>query len=405
MAHSNSVALGVPVGLTAGVRGVDVRVVTVALALFGVGTFYLQATIHWRQATLFLLGGVLGLFLYHAEFGFTSAWRVFISDRRGRGLRAQMLMQALACALFFPVLDTSAPILGLAVRGNVNPLGVAVAAGAFLFGVGMQVSGGCASGTLFAVGGGNARMLVTLFGFIAGSVLGAAHAPWWQALPALPPVSLVGSFGAGTALVMSLSLFAAIAGATRVLERRRHGRLLPPATSSRGGWERVLQGPWPLVAGAIGLAIANFSTLVLAGRPWGITSGFALWGSKVVAMVGVDVASWEYWSVPARAASLDASVFENVTSVMDFGIMLGALGAAGFAGRFAPAWSMSVRSRVAALIGGLLLGYGARLAYGCNIGAYFSVSHQGASTGGCGLLPRSPGVSWGPGCVRSAACR
>jgi uncharacterized membrane protein YedE/YeeE len=31
-----------------------------------------------------------------------------------------------------------------------------------------------------------------------------------------------------------------------------------------------------------------------------------------------------------------------------------------------------LRSLVAAIIGGLLLGYGARLAYGCNIGAYFS---------------------------------
>jgi uncharacterized membrane protein YedE/YeeE len=30
------------------------------------------------------------------------------------------------------------------------------------------------------------------------------------------------------------------------------------------------------------------------------------------------------------------------------------------------------RSLLAAVVGGLMLGYGARLAYGCNIGAYFS---------------------------------
>ena len=34
-------------------------------------------------------GAALGLVLYHAAFGFTSAWRVFIADRRGEGLRAQ----------------------------------------------------------------------------------------------------------------------------------------------------------------------------------------------------------------------------------------------------------------------------------------------------------------------------
>src|SRR3712207_9192264 len=57
---------------------------------------------------------------------------------------------------------------------------------------------------------------------------------------------------------------------------------------------------------------------------------------------------------------------------MDFGIILGALLASALAGRFAPTWRVPLRSAVAAVIGGLLLGYGARLAYGCNIGAYFS---------------------------------
>ena len=57
---------------------------------------------------------------------------------------------------------------------------------------------------------------------------------------------------------------------------------------------------------------------------------------------------------------------------MDFGIVLGALLAAALAGKFKPEWRIAPRSLAAAVIGGLLLGYGARLAYGCNIGAYFS---------------------------------
>ncbi len=36
-------------------------------------------------------------------FGFTSSWRVFIKERRGRGLRAQMIMLALAVLLIFPL--------------------------------------------------------------------------------------------------------------------------------------------------------------------------------------------------------------------------------------------------------------------------------------------------------------
>ena len=66
---------------------------------------------------------------------------------------------------------------------------------------------------------------------------------------------------------------------------------------------------------------------------------------------------------------------------MDFGIIAGALLAAGLAGRFAPAWRVPLRSALAAVIGGLLLGYGARLAYGCNIGAYFSGIASGSVHG------------------------
>ena len=97
-----------------------------------------------------------------------------------------------------------------------------------------------------------------------------------------------------------------------------------------------------------------------------------MWGSKLAAAAGVDVASWEYWQRPNAAAALGDSVFSNITSVMNFGIVLGALIAASLAGKFAPVWKLPWRSIVAAVIGGLLMGYGARIAFGCNIGAFFS---------------------------------
>ena len=370
-----------PIAAATPVSAVNLRVVSTALILFGAGSVYLGRLVHWRHGGLFLVGGVLGLFLYHAAFGFTSSWRVFISDRRGAGLRGQMLLLAITCALFFPVLASGTPLFTETIRGNVNPLGTSVIVGAFLFGIGMQLGGGCASGTLFTVGGGNTRMLVTLAGFIAGSVVGAAHAPWWQSLPELEAVSLVDSFGPWVALGMSLSVFGGIALATVALERQRHGQRLTALGTERHGWSRLFRGPWPYVAGAVGLALANFATLALAGRPWGITSGFALWGSKAAAAVGFDPGTWTYWSSPARQAALTGSVLTDTTSVMNFGILLGALMASGLAGRFKPAWSLSRRSLMAAVGGGLLLGYGARLAYGCNIGAYFSGVASGSLHG------------------------
>ena len=132
-----------------------------------------------------------------------------------------------------------------------------------------------------------------------------------------------------------------------VIERRVHGNLRSGVRTARRGFSRFLHGPWPLLAGAVALAIGNFATLYLAGRPWGITSAFALWGSKIFAASGIDVASWGYWSSPERAKALHESVFADITSVMDFGIILGALLASGLAGKFKPGWKVPGRSLVA----------------------------------------------------------
>jgi uncharacterized membrane protein YedE/YeeE len=218
--------------------------------------------------------------------------------------------------------------------------------------------------------------------------------PWWTSLPATKPISLISSLGTFTGLAVSLAAFAALTLMTIVLERRRHGPFdaapkdaalgqgrLPAGDSARTGWRRALGGPWPLIAGGIGLAAVNIATLAISGRPWGVTSAFALWGAKALMAVGVNVAAWPYWSTPAQAAALEAGVIFDATSVMDAGIMLGALFAAACAGRFAPTWRVAPLSLAAAIVGGLLLGYGARIAYGCNIGAYFSGIASGSLHG------------------------
>ncbi|TDV09225.1 YeeE/YedE family protein [Paraburkholderia caballeronis] len=342
----------------------------IALLLVVLGTVWLAQTVSATQAALYVVGVLLGLTLYHAAFGFTSAWRVFIADGRGAGLRAQMVMLAIGVLLFFPALSAGS-LFGHPVTGLVSPAGTSVIVGAFLFGIGMQLGGGCASGTLYTVGGGSTRMIVTLAAFIVGSVIATAHMPFWTALPSLKPLSLVTALGVGPAIALNLAVFAAIAALTVLIEKRRHGRLVNETERAphASPW---LHGPWPLVAGAVALAILNFATLALSGRPWGVTSAFALWGAKAFAAFGVDVANWKYWTAGPNAAALAAPVSHDVTTVMDIGIVLGAMAAASLAGRYAPVWRVPLRSLIAAIVGGLLLGYGARLAYGCNIGAYFS---------------------------------
>lgn len=366
----------------------------IACILLLQGAVFLHNTVGTRQVLLLAVGAALGVTLYHAAFGFTSAWRVFINDRRGAGLRAQMVMLAVAVLLFFPALG-SGTLFGQPVVGLVAPVGISVVFGAFIFGIGMQLGGGCASGTLFTVGGGNARMLVTLLFFISGSVIATQHVDWWFALPSFPATSIVKSFGVVPALLVNLVIFGVIAAVTVRLEKARHGQLEEGVSTEHRGLRRFLRGPWPLIWGAVGLALLNYATLALAGRPWGITSAFALWGAKVISGLGVDVSGWGFWQVPSNAKALAAPVWEDITSVMDVGIILGALLAAGLAGRFAPSLKIPGRSLLAAVIGGLLLGYGSRLAYGCNIGAYFSGIASGSLHGWVWLVAAFLGNSVG----------
>lgn len=352
-------------------------VVLMALAVIVLLGLSIAQSVSTRVALLFVTGTALGVVLYQSLFGFTSAFRELLADGRGAGFGAQMIMLGAACLLFFPAL-AGGSLFGHPVTSFVSPIGVSVAVGSFLFGMGMQLGGGCASGMLFSVGGGSTRMVLTLLFFIVGSVVGIAHLAWWETLPALAPISLVATLGWPIALGLNVTVFAVAYFVVARIERIRHGTLAPISTVKDHSWVR---GPWPLLAGAIGLALLNFITLCLAGRPWGITSAFGLWDGMVLQSFGVPVDTWSGFSVPEMHKALAGNVLSDITSVMDLGIMLGAMLCAGLAGKFNPEWRISGRHFVASVLGGFLLGYGARLAYGCNIGAFFSGIASGSVHG------------------------
>lgn len=343
------------------------------LTVVGIAALVLGVLI-WQQASaqfvaLFLIGGGLGVALYHAAFGFTAGWRNYIVKRRSRGLRAQLILLAVSSVLFIPVVAS-----GLA-NGAIAPVGGFVIVGSFLFGVGMQLGGGCGSGTLFTVGAGNRRMLITLIAFIVGSVLGTIHLPWWLAGPNIGAIDLAQSLDPVGAILLQVSVLLALVWVVVNVERERHGSVERLFVRPNGPWwVTLIGGGWPLIWGVIALAGLGLATLLIAGQPWGITFAFAVWGAKALAAVGVDMSQFEYWSWPYPARVLRESVLVNVTSVMNFGLLLGAMLAAGLAGRFNAGSQnrLGLLNVSAAIIGGLLMGYGARLGFGCNIGAFFS---------------------------------
>ena len=80
---------------------------------------------------------------------------------------------------------------------------------------------------------------------------------------------------------------------TVIIEHRRHGSL-ERGQRLTGGVERIWRGGWPLLWGTGALAALNVVILLVAGRAWSITWGFALWGVKVVDAAGIDISAAAY---------------------------------------------------------------------------------------------------------------
>jgi hypothetical protein len=75
-----------------------------------------------------------------------------------------------------------------------------------MFGIGMVIAGGCASGTLMRVGEGFTMQMLALLFFIIGSLWGAHDFGWWKlhVISNGRPVFLPDVFGWGGAIAVQL---------------------------------------------------------------------------------------------------------------------------------------------------------------------------------------------------------
>ena len=308
-----------------------------------------------RQAALWAVGIAMGVALARARFGFTTGWRQLIEARDPKGVIGQLLLLGLAATLSMPLLAAFPEL-----QAALGPPSVSLLVGAFVFGLTMQIADGCGSGTLYKAGMGVPLNMGILPLFALGSFAGSAHLDRWLSLGQTAPVGLVDLWGAGPTLAATWVVLIAVALAVRAW------------VGWRAAW---LDRRW--VWGAIALALLAALNLVIAGQPWGVVYGFGLWGAKLAQAVGLfDPAANAFWSQAAHAQRLSQTLLLDVTSITNIGILGGALWVA--AGeRSAPPKPLSARQWAVGLLAGFLMGYSARLALGCNVGAMLS----GISTG------------------------
>ncbi|NMA84455.1 MAG: YeeE/YedE family protein [Epulopiscium sp.] len=137
-------------------------------------------------------------------------------------------------------------------------------------------------------------------------------------------------------------------------------------------YNTLLKEPLTYIAGAVLLSIFQIAHLSVFNSGWGVTGTFANWGAWLYKLVGGDASSWSYFASESAQKTLSSGFMNDGGSIRNLGIIVGALVATLFASQFKFKKIKSWRQVIAAVLGGLLMGYGARLAGGCNIGALFT---------------------------------
>lgn len=319
------------------------------------------------------LGILFGFALQRGRFCMNSAFRDILL------MRDFTVFKAVAVAILIQMVGFEIMALTGVITMSPKPLmwGANIVGG-LVFGVGMVVAGGCASGITYRVGEGMVGAMSAVLGFsLAGLATSAGLlkpiATYLQTNTkvmtaddkSLTLANIVGlphyvvAFGLAAVIVVIWLFFA--------LRNREEGYDMGPSSLSerifKRGWNWLPAG---IVIGLIGIAAFPLSTAAGRSYPLGITGGWV--GVEKTIVTGENAISWE--------------------ALLVIGVVFGAAIAALIAGEFklrAPAPAVLIQT----FAGGLLMGFGAVTASGCNIGHILSGVPQlsiGSIVGGLSIV-------------------
>lgn len=320
-----------------------------------------------------LIGAALGIVFARGRFCFFCIFREFIEERNSTPLYAVLMALAvggigytIVFGMFLPDPATGR----LPAEAHIGPVSWVLVAGGLAFGVGMTLSGACISALLYRLGEGYGRAPIGLIGALIGFGLGFLS---WSTL-FLNGIStasaswLPGGIGYFWALVVHL----AVLGGAAVLLLRWLAPLKPreggTLTLQQVGRAIFIRRWSPLATGA---AVGIISVLAyLRLEPLGVTSQLGSITRTAMSDAGLLGDRLNGLDILRGCATVVSQIVtDNGWLIGAF--VLGSLAASVVAGRFRPS-GVTLRNGSTALLGGVLMGWGAMVSLGCTVGTLLS---------------------------------
>lgn len=127
----------------------------------------------------------------------------------------------------------------------------------------------------------------------------------------------------------------------------------------RAGYSKIFYENWPMWVG--GVLIGILSVFVFSwSRPWGVAGGLRNWGDNLFYLIGL-------YSQKPQSPLLSSS------SLLTLGLLIGAFMSSLFSKQFA-FQRAPLLEIIKGAVGGILMGIGASMAGGCNVGGFFSAT-------------------------------
>jgi len=365
------------------IRGAIAIAIAILLSIF---FFRLHGNPEYGPTLAFALlcGAFFGILLQRSRFCFFCILRDFFVKKDGRPLIGIIAALIVGCIGYLVLFESwiSDPGTGyIPDDAHIGPSGWHLLLGGLTFGWGMSLSGSCISAHFYRIGEGSLLAPIALIGAVGGFILGMMS---WNTLYILtisnaPVIWIPEHIGYAGALLIQLAILIGLLVWILV-------RYIPedtdnsPVTGNQtlaNIYRRVFIERWPTWAGGIGVGLlAMFYYLRV--EPLGVTAEI----NRIARMI-------DFTLVPERLEGLDglagctpdlgADLF-TTNGLFIMALVGGSLVTGLLSGQFKPK-PVSLTKNVKALIGGVLLGFGAMISLGCTIGVTLSGVHAFALSG------------------------